>query len=66
MVCQEALPVGGSVTGMKLHIKSDSNKVEVGYCYGLVLLKMSWSDIFRLKVGSKSVPKPIANTFFKQ
>jgi len=31
----------GSVTGTELHFDSDASKVEVGYWYGLVLLKMS-------------------------
>lgn len=45
----------------ELHFESDASKVEVGYWYGLVLLKMSWLDLFGLKMGSKSTPKPTAS-----
>lgn len=34
-------PVVGSVTDTELHFDSDASKVEVGYWYGQVLLKMS-------------------------
>ena len=34
-------PVAGSVTGTELHFDSEASKVEVGYWYRLVLLKMS-------------------------
>ena len=53
--------VAGSVTGTELHLESDASKVEVGYWYGLVLLKISWLDLFELKMDSKSTPKPSAS-----
>ena len=34
-------PMAGSVKGTELHFASDTRKVEVGYWYGLVLLKVS-------------------------
>jgi len=54
-------PVVGSVTGTELYFKSGASKVEVGYRYGLILLKMSWLDLFGLKMDSKSTPKPTAS-----
>ena len=53
-------PVAGSVMGTELHFDSDASKVEVGYWYGLVFLKMSYLDLFGLKMASKSTPKPTA------
>lgn len=35
-------PVAASVTGTELHFDSDASKVEVGFFYRLVLLKMSY------------------------
>ena len=34
-------PVAGSVTGTELYFNSDASKLEMGYWYGQVLLKMS-------------------------
>lgn len=47
-------PVAGSVTGTELHVNSDASKV--GYLYGLVLLKMSWMDLFELKMAQTQLP----------
>lgn len=37
MTAQIDDPVGGSVKGTELHLKSDATKVDVGYWYGPVL-----------------------------
>lgn len=42
--------VAGSVTDTELHFDSDASMVEVEYWYGLVLLKMSWLDLFGSKM----------------
>ena len=63
-------PMAESVTGTQLHFESDASKVEVGYWYGLVLLKMSWLDLFRvedeLKINSQTYCQFLKDTFFNQ
>ena len=41
------------VTSTELDFESDASKVEVGYLYGLVLLKMNWLDLFNSKATAK-------------
>lgn len=43
-------PVAGSVIDTGPHFDSDASNVDVGYWYGLVLLKMSWLDLFGSKM----------------
>lgn len=50
----------------EFYFDSDASKVEVGYCYWQVFLKMTKFVLFGMKINSQTYSQFQKDTFFKQ